>query len=79
MYPFREMVDEGGLMCYGPTLVESFRTAAGYVDKILKGAKVGTLPIAQATKFDAVINLKTAKALGLTILSLEIQGDPTNG
>ena len=65
MYPFREMVDEGGLMCYGPTLVESFRTAAGYVDKILKGAKVGTLPIAQATKFDAVINLKTAKALAL--------------
>jgi putative ABC transport system substrate-binding protein len=69
MYPFREMVDEGGLMCYGPNLVESFRTAAGYVDKILKGAKVGTLPIAQATKFDAVINLKTAKALGLTIPS----------
>ena len=66
-------------MCYGPTLVESFRTAAGYVDKILKGAKVGTLPIAQATKFDAVISLKTAKALGLTNLSLEIQGDPTNG
>jgi putative tryptophan/tyrosine transport system substrate-binding protein len=67
MYPFREMVDEGGLMCYGPNLVESFRVAAGYVDKILKGAKAGDLPIAQATKFDAVINLKTAKTLGLTI------------
>ena len=67
MYPFREMVEEGGLMCYGPSLIESFRAAAGYVDKILKGAKVGDLPIAQATKFDAVINLKTAKALDLTI------------
>ena len=67
MYPFREMVDEGGLMCYGPNLVESFRTAAGYVDKILKGARAGDLPIAQATKFDAIINLKTARALGLTV------------
>ena len=67
MYPFREMVEEGGLMCYGPNLIESFRAAAGYVDKILKGAKVGDLPIAQATKFDLVINLKTAQALGLTI------------
>jgi putative ABC transport system substrate-binding protein len=67
LYPFREMVEEGGLMCYGPSLIESFRAAAGYVDKILKGAKVADLPIAQATKFDAVINLKTAKALDLTI------------
>jgi putative ABC transport system substrate-binding protein len=67
MYPFREMVDEGGLMCYGPNLVETYRVAAGYVDKILKGAKPGDLPIAQATKFDAIVNLKTAKALGLTI------------
>jgi putative ABC transport system substrate-binding protein len=70
MYPFREMVDEGGLMCYGPNLVESFRAAAGYVDKILKGAKAGDLPITQATKFDLVINLKTAKTLGLTIPQL---------
>jgi len=67
MYPFREMVDDGGLMCYGPNLVENFLAAAGYVDKILKGAKAGDLPIAQATKFDLVINLKTAKTLGLTI------------
>jgi len=67
MYPFREMVDEGGLMCYGPNLVATFRAVAGYVDKILKGATVGDLPIPQATNFDLVINLKTAKALGLTI------------
>ena len=67
MYPFREMVDDGGLMCYGPNLVENFRAVAGYIDKILKGATAGDLPIAQSTKFDLVINLKTAKALGLTI------------
>jgi len=70
LYPFREMVDEGGLMCYGPNLVENLRLAAGYVDKIFKGAKAGDLPIAQATKFDLVINLKTAKTLGLTIPQL---------
>jgi putative ABC transport system substrate-binding protein len=67
MYPFREMVDDGGLMCYGPNLVESARVAAGYVDKILRGARPGDLPVGQATKFDLVINLKLAKALGLTI------------
>ncbi len=67
MYPFREMADDGGLMCYGANLVENYRAVAGYVDKILKGAKAGDLPIAQATKFDFVINLKTAKALGVTI------------
>ena len=54
-------------MCDGPNLIENFRAAAGYVDKILNGAKVGDLPIAQATKFDAIINRKTARALGLTI------------
>ena len=76
MYAFRESVDDGGLMCYGPNLVENFRSAAGYVDKILKGATAGDLPIAQATKFDLVINLKTAKTLGLTIPpSLLLQAD----
>jgi putative ABC transport system substrate-binding protein len=76
MYAFREAVDDGGLMCYGPNLVENFRAAAGYVDKILKGATAGDLPIAQATKFDLVINLKTARTLGLTIPpSLLLQAD----
>jgi putative ABC transport system substrate-binding protein len=67
MYPFREMVDEGGLLCYGPNLGASYRAAAEYVDKILKGARPGDLPIAPASKFDLVVNLKTAKVLGLTI------------
>jgi putative ABC transport system substrate-binding protein len=67
MYPFREMVDDGGLMCYGPSLADSGRAATDYVDKILKGATPGTLPIAQATRFDLLVNLRAAKALGLTI------------
>jgi ABC-type uncharacterized transport system substrate-binding protein len=76
LYPFREMVDEGGLMCYGPNLVENARAVAEYVSKILKGAAPGTLPIAQATKFDLIINLNTAKALGLTFPpSLLLQAD----
>ncbi len=67
MYPFREMADDGGLLSYGPSLTDNFRAAADYVDKILKGARPGDLPIAQPTRFDLVVNRKTAKALGLTI------------
>ncbi len=67
LYPGRSAVDEGGLMSYAPPYEETWEKAAIPVDKILKGAKPADLPIEQPTKFELVINLKTAKALGLTI------------
>jgi putative ABC transport system substrate-binding protein len=67
IFNIREYAQAGGLMSYGPNFADLFRRTADYVDKILRGAKPGDLPVEQPTKFDFIINLTTAKALGLTI------------
>jgi putative tryptophan/tyrosine transport system substrate-binding protein len=67
MYQFRQFAVEGGLMSYGPDPADIFRRAADYVDRILKGANPAELPVQQPTKFQLVLNLKTANALGLTV------------
>jgi putative tryptophan/tyrosine transport system substrate-binding protein len=73
MFPEREFADAGGLMAYGPNVQANFRRAAAFVDKILKGARPADLPVEEPTKIELVINLKTAKALGLTIPSALLQ------
>jgi putative tryptophan/tyrosine transport system substrate-binding protein len=67
VYPYRYFVAAGGLVCYGPDTIDQYRRAAGYVDRILRGEKAGELPVQAPTKYELVINLKTAKALGLAV------------
>ncbi|HSE86474.1 MAG TPA: ABC transporter substrate-binding protein, partial [Candidatus Binatia bacterium] len=67
IYPQKEFVDDGGLMSYGADNIDLYRSAAVYVDKILKGTKPSDLPVQQATKFEFIINLKAAKEIGLTV------------
>ena len=67
VYPERSFVAAGGLISYGPDFVDQYRQAAGYVDRILKGEKPADLPVQAPTKFETVLNMKTAKALGLDV------------
>ena len=67
VYPYRFFITSGGLISYGPDTIDQFRRAAGYVARILKGEQPSDLPVQQASKLELVINLKTAKALGLAI------------
>jgi putative ABC transport system substrate-binding protein len=67
MYGWREFVDEGGLMSYGPNVAVMVRKAASYVDRIIKGEKPGDLPIEQPARLELIVNLKTAKTLGLNV------------
>jgi len=67
MYPYRQYVDAGGLMAYAPSDIDMIRRAAVYVDKILKGAKPADLPVEEPVKYELVINVKAAKAIGLEV------------
>ena len=67
VYPFRYMATDGGLISYGPDMIDQFLQAAGYVDRILRGEKPADLPVQAPTKYELVINLKTARALGLEV------------
>jgi putative tryptophan/tyrosine transport system substrate-binding protein len=67
IYPFRNMAVEGGLISYGVSIIDLYRRSAAYVDRILKGTSVGELPIQAPSKFELVLNLKTARTLGLTL------------
>jgi putative ABC transport system substrate-binding protein len=67
IYPFRFFAESGGLLAYGPDVADQYRRAAAYVDRILKGVKPGELPVEQSTKLDLILNVKTAKALGIEV------------